>query len=441
MVLSQRFTDFISQHSLCTKTEPLVLAVSGGKDSVVMAHLFAEVGFTFSIAHVNFNLRGDESTRDETFVHLLAENLGVPFMVERFDTQSFANTHKISTQMAARTLRYQWFEKLVAEKGYKQVAVAHHLSDIVETTLINLVRGTGISGLHGIKPVNGHIIRPLLFLTSAEISAFVDAQSIQFVEDSSNAHLDYVRNKLRLQVIPQLREINPSLEKTFAENAKIFSETEQLVNLAIEDFETKSLTETRDAVSISIEAVRTAAPKKILLYGVLRKFNFSSEVTDQLLGSLNAQSGTSFFSDSHRATVNRDEILITPLNEFTAEKIWPEESDEINLFGGKLLKSSADAENVAFQPGLAYVPKEKLIFPLKVRSWHPGDVFMPFGMRQFKKLSDFYIDEKIALPTKSQIPVLVNGNGEIIWLAGLRQDQRYKIEKATKKVVIFEWKK
>jgi tRNA(Ile)-lysidine synthase len=226
MLPLQQFQDFIREQALFNKDNRILLAVSGGKDSVLMLHLFKAIGVNFGVAHCNFNLRGAEAQRDENFVKMLSSSLGLPFYVTHFETKKYAQTHKISTQMAARELRYAWFEEIRANHGYDYIALAQHQNDAVETLLINLTRGTGISGLHGILPKRDKLIRPLLFLSRSDIEVLISENQLEFVEDSSNASLDYTRNKIRHTVVPALAEINPRLEKTFTENISRFAQVE-----------------------------------------------------------------------------------------------------------------------------------------------------------------------------------------------------------------------
>ncbi|MES2650435.1 MAG: tRNA lysidine(34) synthetase TilS [Bacteroidota bacterium] len=434
------FVDYIKKNTLFAKRDKILLAVSGGKDSVLMAQLFKLAGFEFSIAHCNFNLRGDESLRDEAFVKLLASTMDVPFYCTHFDTKGYAKINHLSTQMAARALRYQWFEEVRANYNYDFIALAHHQNDSIETLLLNLTRGTGISGMHGILPKRGYLIRPLLFLSRPEIEELVDKNQINFVEDSSNESDTYARNSIRLNVIPILKEINPNLEETFAQNIIRFAETEAVLqNIVAQTRE--HVCEVRNGnVYLSIEKIEHLQPQKLLLFELLKPYHFTSSVVDELLQSLNKQSGTSFYSQSHRATVNREEIIISDLAIANSDSIiFMHSYDEfMTVEGQKIGLSYTDSNAVEANINKAFVDADKLIFPLIIRFKQDGDKFMPLGMKQFKKLSDFFIGQKIPLPDKSKIPLLINGNGEIIWVVGFRQDNRYKVNATTKKVAIFE---
>lgn len=415
------------------------MAVSGGMDSVLMVHLFKAIGVDVGIAHCNFNLRIDEAQRDEHFVKMLALSLDLPFYVTHFDTKKYAAENKISTQMAARNLRYNWFEEIRSRNGYDYVAVAQHQNDAVETLLINLIRGTGISGLHGILPKRNKLIRPLLFLNREEINQLVEENKFDFVEDSSNLSTNYIRNKLRLNVIPHLKEINPNLENTFNENMARFAEIETFLKLQVKRIAEEIIVEKADAVYISLEKIRLLNPQKLLLFELLKKYGFVESLIEEIINSLDKQSGIKFFSTSHQATINREDLIISKLNfEMHPNKIihLNDSIFELNNYQFQL----AFSEDVKFEKAdkKIFVDEAALQFPLILRNWQNGDKFIPLGMNGFKKLSDFFIDEKVPLHLKTTIPILINGNGEIVWIAGMRQDNRYKLTNSTKKVAIFE---
>jgi len=438
----QKFQDYIAENSLLRPDHKVLLTVSGGKDSVLLVHLFKLSGYTCGIAHCNFNLRGDESQRDEAFVKLLAAKMEMPFFVKHFNTKSYAETHKISTQMAARTLRYNWFEELRQGENYDLIAVAHHQTDVIETVLLNLTRGTGISGLHGILPKRGLLIRPLLCLSRAEIDEVVDKAHLDFVEDSSNRADKYARNKIRLHVVPQLKTINPNLEQTFEQNIQRFSETEMVLQQVVRQLREQICKTREEVMQLPLRDIKALMPQQLLLYELLKPYHFLDPVVRDILQSLDKQSGVSFYSVSHRATINREQLLITPVVQagvFESQEIHP--SDKQIRFGDQKISVCAGTdtgfEKVTHK---AFLDADKLVYPLVLRTWRGGDRFMPLGMSVFKKLSDFFIDEKVPLPLKERIPILVNGNGEIMWVAGMRTDNRYKVSSATKKVTIFELK-
>lgn len=441
MLPLQRFQDYITKQQLFVKENRILLAISGGKDSVLMLHLFKAIGIDVGIAHCNFNLRAEEAQRDENFVKMLAATLNLPFYVTHFDTKKYAAENKISTQMAARTLRYNWFEEVRVKHHYDFIALAQHQNDAVETVLINLTRGTGISGLHGILPKRNKLIRPLLFLTRAEINQFTEENNLDFVEDSSNLSTGYTRNKLRLQVIPHLQEINPNLEKTFTENIARFAEMETFLNDQVRKLAEKMLVRKADGIYISLEEIKELKPQKLLLFEMLKPFNFAENVIEEILSNLDALSGTHFFSLSHQAIINRNDLVIAEKNaEGLRNQFIHPGTGETDFGDRNISLRYTDEVRFEINADKAYINAEKLIFPLVVRNWQNGDKFVPLGMRSLKKVSDFFIDEKVPLHLKGITPILINGNGEIIWIAGMRQDNRYKLTTATKKVAIFEHK-
>jgi tRNA(Ile)-lysidine synthase len=442
MLPLQSFTAFIRQQQLFETGHRVLLTVSGGKDSVLMAHFFKQAGFDFGIAHCNFGLRGSESVRDEHFVHTLAAILEVPVFVKHFDTKAYAAQQQVSTQMAARELRYQWFEELRLNERYDRIATAHHQDDAVETVLLNLVRGTGIAGLHGILPRRGTLIRPLLFLSRRAIEELIAQNSFEYVEDSSNSSSTYARNKLRLEVIPLLKQINPGLEHTFEQNIRRFAETEQVLQQQVERLRIELTEEKHQAVYFSRVKVNSLEPKQLLLFELLKVYDFTEAVISEIIEAEHKQSGTSFYSLTHRLTIDREALIVSKISAAADHQhvmIHPEDQ-QVSL--GKRGLHISYSTIVLFEndPDKAFVDADQLIFPLVLRNWQEGDRFMPIGMRNFKKLSDFFIDQKVPLPEKENIPIVINGNGEIVWVAGLRQDNRYKVTGSTKKVAIFEQK-
>ncbi|MEJ5993070.1 tRNA lysidine(34) synthetase TilS [Pedobacter sp. Du54] len=439
MLPASGFIAYIKKNALFTQEDNILLAISGGKDSVLMAQLFKLTGFKFSIAHCNFNLRGDESQRDEAFVRLLAHTLDVPFYTTHFDTKAYAKANHVSTQMAARDLRYRWFEELRLANGYDYIALAHHQNDSIETLLLNLTRGTGISGMHGILPKRDYLVRPLLFLSRQQIEALVEEHNIDYVEDSSNLTDTYARNNIRLNVIPVLKEINPNLEETFARNFIRFAETEAVLQQVVEQTRQNVCEKRGDDIYFSIEKIVALSPQKLLFFELLKPYQFTSSVVDEILSSLAKQSGTSFYSPNYRATINRTDLVISPIAAIKEDIFFMHPHDEyVGVGEKKLLLSYSHSISIDSNANKAFVDADKLIFPLVIRFKQDGDKFMPLGMKHYKKLSDFFIDQKVAIPHKSKIPLLINGNGEIIWVVGFRQDNRYKVKVTTKKVAIFE---
>lgn len=440
MLPVKQFQEFAQRHTLFTPQNLVLAAVSGGKDSVLMAHLLKASGFKFAIAHCNFLLREAEAKRDQDFTTNLANQLQVPFFLTDFNTADYAAENRISIQMAARQLRYEWFEKIRAEQNFDVIALAHHQNDSVETILLNLTRGTGIAGMHGILPKNGKLVRPMLFLSKENIDRICAEEKLDFVEDSTNNSAKYVRNKIRLEVVPKLKELNPKLEKTFEQNLERFRELEQLLEKTLQQFRDTSFIRQKSETRIKIADLKTLHPQHLLLFNLLREFNFSEQVVQDLLFSLEKHPGKMFESSTHSLVLDRQEVIIYPKKkQLKAVVTIGKNQHEVQFQNYHLNLLHDDSPLIVKNnPMATSVDAEKLIFPLTIRNWQSGDYFYPLGMQQRQKLSDFFVHQKVPLNQKSQIPVLVNGNQEIIWLCGLRLDDRYKVCSGTKKVVIFE---
>ncbi|MCD8742329.1 tRNA lysidine(34) synthetase TilS [Mucilaginibacter roseus] len=440
MLPVKRFTEFIEQNNLFTQQNSILVAVSGGIDSVLLARLFSVAGYSFGIAHCNFGLRGSEADADQHFCCSLAVQLGVPFHTINFDTTTYADSHKISIQMAARELRYNWFEQIRQQHNYHLIALGHHKNDTIETILLNLTRGTGIAGLHGILPKNGLLIRPLLFMTREEIAAVVATENIPYVEDSSNASTKYARNKIRHEVIPKLRELNRNLEHTFDNNLRHFRQLEELLALKVEEAKKHLFIQHDDEIHLAIDAIKALQPQQLLLYKLLQSFGFAEPVVDDVIASLDAQSGKWFASATHRLTIDRGKLILVENNPESIESVSINEHDHEVLFNGQRIGILHDDSPLIIKdnPYAVSVDCDKLIYPLSIRHWQQSDYFYPLGMKSRKKLSDFFINQKIPMHKKQLIPLLVNGNGDIMWVAGYRPDERYKVDPNTKKVTIFE---
>ena len=439
MLPVDRFKSFITLNMLFNPADRVLLAVSGGKDSVLMAHLFNAAGFNFGIAHCNFKLRGDESDEDKVFTENLSLQLNVPFYHTSFDTVKAAQDHGISIQMAARDLRYNWFETIRNEQGYDYIALAHHQSDTTETVLLNLVRGTGIAGLHGILPKRETLVRPLLFLNRQEIDALIETLQIPFQEDSSNNSSKYARNKLRLEVIPKLKELNPLLEDTFEKNSRRFKELEDFLNNEVDKLRKQAFeADNSGNIRISLEILKALSPQLLLLYELFKPYHFSETVLNDLTKTWNGQPGKLFESPTHRLLLDRDILILTELNEDNSEETFINRGEtNITWRDLKLEFREADTIDLNFktQNTTAFFDTALLQFPLKLRRWNKGDYFHPFGMRGKKKLSDFFTSLKIPVTEKNSIPILENGNGDILWVVGYRTDDRYKITARTKNLL------
>ncbi len=439
------FKEFISANTLFNGSNRLLLAVSGGKDSVLMAYLFNAAGLQFGIAHCNFRLRGSESDQDEDFTRELAAQFHVPFYSISFDTQDAAKKDHISIEMAARTLRYDWFEKTRKENKYDLIALAHHKNDSAETVLLNLVRGTGISGLHGILPKRDNLVRPLLFLSREEINEIISGENIPFREDSSNGSVKYARNKIRLEIIPKLKELNPGLEETFDQNSRRLAEVEEYFKDQMDLLRTQLFKEQASGdYHIALGDLRKLKPKRTLLFELFCPFGFRSSVLDDLVQSWEGNPGKIFESLTHTILLDRDLLILhRKVTGFTEDRLVFENESFIQWgsHNFSLQRAEAGSLKIINDPDQAYLDTERLSFPLKFRSWQQGDTFYPLGMTGKKKLSDFFINKKVPLNSKQLIPLLVNGNGDIVWIAGYQVDNRYKVTPQSEKVVIFEIQK
>jgi tRNA(Ile)-lysidine synthase len=432
----QRFTNYIEKHRLCTHKDNILVAVSGGIDSMVMLDLFLKTGYQVGMAHCNFNLRGDESDGDQQFVNDFAEKRNIPFHVTSFETLKYAGERGISIQMAARDLRYDWLQQIRKGYDYHHVAVGHNSDDSIETFFINLTRNSGIHGLTGIRPRFRDIIRPLLFASRQEIEAYAWSNHIGYREDSSNRETKYLRNKIRHQIIPEFEKVNPSLRNNIEDlTHKLRILEKQLVQIT-GHYQHIAVSIADEQVKIDITKLPSAEIMQIVLFEMVKDYGFNGDQVKSMVEAAQGESGRQFFSGNYRLVKDRNEFIITRRkkteeNEYTVEKGVSHISIPVALLFETFPKTGS--LEIPEKADTALLDYDKLIFPLKLRKWQKGDRFMPFGMDHFKKLSDFFTDNRLSLIEKEAVWLIESGD-DIVWIINHRIDNRYRITEETKNI-------
>lgn len=425
----EKFKSHLSNNFPFLKGKKLLLATSGGLDSMVMAHLFQALDYEFALAHCNFQLRGMESFGDQKFVQDFADTNKIPIFITQFDTQAFANDYKLSTQVAARELRYNWFYELLEIENYDYILTAHHSDDNIETFLIHLVRGSGLDGFTGIPTQNNSVIRPLLAFSRDEISNYASANALLWREDSSNASDKYLRNKIRHDLVPILKELNPNFLTSFQNTQKYLKEAQAMVEDATIMIYKQVATEIENEIHFDIQKLTKLPNYKSYLYQWLKEFGFSA--WDDIYDLVTSQSGKQVFSDEFRLLKDRHFLILCPMNEIdaTEEYFIDENQKEVNL-PIKLSFCNKDY-NPNTDNSIIFVDGDKLKYPLVLKRFEKGAVFQPFGMNgKSKKVSKLFKDEKLSLLQKENTWILYSDN-EIVWVVGIRQDERFKIENTT----------
>ncbi|MCW3465467.1 tRNA lysidine(34) synthetase TilS [Chitinophaga nivalis] len=438
--LLTHFSNYIGQQQLFDPTQKVLLAVSGGLDSVVMAHLFKAAGYNAGIAHCNFQLRAAESVRDENFVRELAAALDLPLHVIQFDTAAYAASQHMTIQVAARELRYKWLEEIRATGGYAVVATAHHMQDSVETALMNFAKGTGIAGLHGILPKQERIVRPLLFTLKDTLIAYAAMHNISHVEDSSNITDKYTRNFFRHHIIPPLTEAYPGAVKNMAGTIDRIREAEILYQQAMEKHRKRLLFQKDNTWMVPVLKLQKSVPLQTIAWELFRQFNCSPAQVKQVLQLLDSESGKLVETSTHRIIRNRAWILITPLVTAVAPLVVIDTpSGHITFPAGQLRIKALEHQpgNIPASPAIAWLDAAQISFPLILRKWKQGDYFYPLGLPKKKKLSRFLIDQKLSLPQKENVWVLESAK-RIVWVVGMRIDDRFKITEKTRQVISLE---
>ncbi len=416
----QKVKNFIQQNHLLPPKAKIIVGLSGGADSIALLHLLHQAEYSCIAAHCNFQLRGEESLRDERFCTFFAHSLEILFEKITFDTRTYSLNHRISIEMAARELRYTWFEELRLKYNADAIAVAHHKDDSIETVLLNLIRGTGIHGLTGIHPKSKHIIRPLLCIDKKEILHYAKENNLNYVTDSTNLESEYIRNKIRLQIIPMLQEINPSVSNAIERTANNLFHTVKIYDDSIKKGINNVVSHNDTGeITICIKQLLSYPSPETLLYEILSTYHFNSITIGEIMNSLTKQSGKLFYSSTHQLVKDRKSLILKEKNQIKLPQLET-----------KILPYS---DNFELQPdkNIAYFDFDKLKFPLTIRQWKEGDYFIPLGMTGKQKISKYFKDHLINRIQKDNTMLLCNEE-DIIWIIGERIDNRYCITKNTK---------
>ena len=432
IVMLETVQRYIEKNELLPTGCKVIVGLSGGADSMVLLDLLKLLGYHCVAAHCNFHLRGDESQRDADFVRRWCKDIDIPFRSVDFDTHQYATDRKISIEMAARELRYNWFEVIRQQEDAEAIAVAHHKDDSVETLLLNLIRGTGIRGLTGIRPKNGRVIRPLLCVSRSEIEQYLDERGIPAIFDSSNNDDRFLRNAIRLRVIPLLEQLNPSVKEAIHRTSQHLTEAEKVYTSAITE-QTAALFQGGE---INIDALKRSPSPSSLLFEILTPLGFNPSVIEDITESINATPGKQFLGDRFRVIKDREAFLVTALPETEIANVYTVEEDATSLNKPIMMQIRSLEMPVVVEKhkSTLTVDRDLLHFPLLLRRWQAGDWFIPFGMKGRKKLSDFFTDRKMNLRDKEEVWVLLSGE-DLVWIVGERPDNRFRVTGKTKRVL------
>jgi tRNA(Ile)-lysidine synthase len=455
--LEHAFSEHLSKNAFFRKSDRLLLACSGGLDSVVLAHLLKRCGYVFELLHCNFNLRGEESKRDELFVRTLADTFGVPVRVQSFDTHSVMQATGKGVQETARELRYNWFKEVAAQVDAENdthtndprnkkkhpptwVLTAHHADDLAETMAMNFFRGTGLAGLHGIRERMGIFLRPLLFTTRDEVLAYAESVGIEWVEDSSNSSINYTRNSFRLRVFPEVETLFPSARLNLIANAKRFEEAEFLYRKQVEKIKSRLLEKKDTVILIAVNKLKAVKPLDTIMHEVFGEFGFSAAQVPEIKKLFNAETGKWMASSTHRILRNRAWLLIEPLEvKHQLVHVVEDGTTRVELNDAVIefshLHGSVEPDAHTHH---AWIDAAELRYPLLVRPWKQGDYFYPLGMKRKKKLSRFLTDLKLSAFEKESIYV-IESDKRIVWVVGERLDNRFRISSATQNTVLMKY--
>lgn len=436
----EEFIEHIKLNKLAENSDKILLAISGGVDSMTMLDLFRHVNYKIAIAHFNFKLRGEESDGDQLFVREYAKKNNIEFITTQFDTGNFAKKNKISIQMAARELRYNWFNEIAQNKGFTKIATAHNLNDVAETFFINLTRSTGLKGLTGIPVINKNIIRPLLFASRKKIIEYATKNNISYREDSTNAETKYLRNAIRHKILSLFEEISPTFLNSLSQTTKLLSAVNNIYTENLNGLKKELLEHYSDEIKINIQKLKNNVQSPEILFDILSEYGFSLDNTDKILKALDNQPGLIFKSPDYILVKDRRYLIIKKHSpEVISEYKIDNEFDTIDLpVKLKIIRLPFTGfENIIRSKQVATFDSEKIQFPLILRKWNKGDYFIPFGMNGRKKISDLFTDLKLSLHEKDKVWLLTSG-GNIIWVINHRTDNRFRVTKNTKEIIQIE---
>jgi len=432
-----QFQLYINRYNLIAEGEKVILALSGGIDSMVLADLLLKTKVEFVVAHCNFHLRGEESDGDERFVREFAERNGIQCFVKHFDTEQYAAEQGISIEMAARDLRYAWFEELRQQLSYDKIAVAHHADDQAETFFINLLRGAGLRGLKGMQPQNGVVIRPLLWASREQIHQYAVDNNITWREDHTNAETIYLRNKIRNQLLPVFDELHPGARQGLYKSLEHLSSENELYRELLKEKLSKIIINDGNTQRLPYSAFRIPHSAFQLLFEWLRQYNFNPDQCQFIFEAMQTGIGNKYYSPTHQLVIGRNDLQLSEIKEDANEEIIIQIGEEeilspLHLCFSKLEKN--DGFVLVKSPEVAQLDFDKIHFPLTLRHWQHGDRFHPLGMKGSKLLSDFFVDQKFTEWQKQNVWLLVSADGDILWVVGYRIDDRYKVVAETNSV-------
>lgn len=434
------FSEIIEKESIIASHDKILLGVSGGIDSMVMFDILYRLKYDISIAHCNFSLRGEDSIKDMELVERVAKSRGVTIHKIIFDTEKQMLLRGLSLQQTARELRYEWFQSLVEDYGFNRVAIAHNQDDNIETFFINMVRGTGIRGLLGIPVTNKHIVRPLMSLSRNDIIKYAKQYEVEYRDDKSNATTKYLRNKIRHEIVPRFRECSDNFDMTMIENMNKLSDSVGFIDSMIEQISLKSIYTYDEHIDIDLDLIGSYTYANYILFEMLRKWDFSFDTAQTILKSYSQNfSGKWFYSKSYKALLNRNmlSVYIIDFEIVSNELMFSKTSNKVTFNDREFIleiKSINDIYSIKTDGNCAVLDFDKLNETLLIRYWKSGDEFIPFGMKGRKKLSDFFVDNKLSLVQKDYTPIIFSGDN-VVWVAGMRIDDRFKVDKATKNVL------